>query len=148
MKRRPTKVLLTRRRWDAYFAPLFIVATAIGIVRVWQSGELRVASPLVAVIMLWMMLRLTTPREGKLEIAISDPSVTTFLSFAAVALAYFALMIAIDVFVFHHPLRAPVGLYHTALFAPAFIIMFVGIYRTQRIINAQMSIADDPRDEA
>ena len=57
VNQRPDKVLLTRRRWDAYMMPLFLGLVAFGIVRIWQTGQFRFALAPVAVIPLWMMLR-------------------------------------------------------------------------------------------
>ncbi|HVX14154.1 MAG TPA: hypothetical protein VHC22_23410 [Pirellulales bacterium] len=149
VKPRPDKVLLTRRRWDAYMAPLFIAVAVIGIGLFWQTGELHFALRPVGVILLWVILRLLTPREGMPVATISEtPGATVMLSHFGVALASLALLVAIDVFVFHHPFGGLLELYHVALFAPVAIIAFVGIHRAQRIANAQMLTVNRPQDEA
>ncbi len=132
------KVILTRRRWDAYMLPLFLASTAIGILRVWQTGQFRFAFAPVAVIPIWLMLRLQTPRNGmEVKSIRSTPGAVILLWFMAATLLSMVLLIAIDIYVFKHPFRAPLEPYHAALFSPPFIIMFTGVYWADRIAKAK-----------
>ena len=87
-----------------------------------------------------MMLRLTTPREGMRVTTIrSTPGAVVMLWFAAATLILAAILCAIDIYVLHHRFRDPLELYHAALFAPPFIIMFTGAFLADRIAKAQKS---------
>lgn len=121
------KVLLTRRRWDLYMVPLLLGALAVGFVRVYQTGQLRYALTPIAVVPFWFMLRIRTPREGmRVSTIRSTPGAIVMICFGAASMTSFVLLSAIDVYVFHHSFRAPLELYHAALFAPPFVIMFTG----------------------
>lgn len=128
------KVILTRRRWDAYMLPLFLAAAAIGILQIWQTGQLRFALNPIVVVPIWLMLRLQTPREGMQVTTIrSTPGTVVLLWFMAATLISMALLLAFDVYIIGHPFHAPLEPYHAALFAPSFIIMFTGVFWADRI---------------
>ena len=136
----PEKIILTRRRWDAYMLPLFLAATAIGVLRVWQTGQFQFALAPVAVIPVWLMLRVQTPRDGMRVTTIrSTPGAVVLLWFMAGTLISMALLFALDIYGFEHPFRAPLEPYHAALFAPPFIIMFTGAFWADRIAKSKKS---------
>ena len=57
----------------------------------------------------------------------------------ASALFLMVALIAIDIVVFSHPFPGPLERYHAALFAPPLLIIFVGAFRTDRIVKAHKS---------
>jgi hypothetical protein len=122
--------------------PAFLAAAAIGILRVWQTGQLESALAPVAVIPLWLMLRLRTPRDGMQVTTIrSTPGAVVLLWFMAAALISMALFSALDIYVFGHQFRAPLEPYHAALFAPPFIIIFAGAFwAADRIAKAKNAL--------
>jgi hypothetical protein len=143
----PEKVTLTRRRWDAYMLLIFLAVAAIGAFRAWQSGQVLIAFAPVAVIPLWLMLRLQTPRDGMRVTTIrSTPGAVVLLWFMAATIISMAILFALDIYVLGHPFRAPLEPYHAGLFAPPFMIMFGGAYWADRIAKAKES-ADSTRDE-
>jgi hypothetical protein len=92
----------------------------------------------MAIIPLWLVLRLQTPRDGLHVTTIrAAPGAVALLSFMAAALITMTLLCALDMYVFGRPFRAPLEPYHAALFAPPFIIMFAGACRADRIAKAQ-----------
>ena len=140
--------MLTRRRWDAYMLPLFLAATAITVLRVWQTGQFQLALAPVAVIPIWLMLRLQTPSDGMRVTTIrSTPGAVVLLWFMAATLISMALLVALDIYVFGHPFRAPLEPYHAALFAPPFIVMFTGAFWADRIAKRKKA-KDCTHDEA
>ena len=121
------KVVLTRTRWDAYFAPVFIVAIAVGVFLVWQTGQLRFAVSPICVLPLWIMLRLKTPREGLHVSTIrSTPGAVTMLWCCGAALALSGILVAIDIYWLGHAFRDPLEPYHALMFSPPFIVMILG----------------------
>lgn len=138
MNKHTEKVILTRRRWDAYMLPLFLAAAAIGILRVWQTSQFQFALTPVAIIPIWLMLRQQTPRDGMRVTTIrSTPGAVVLLWFMAATLISMVLLFALDIYVFRHSFRAPLEPYHAALFAPPFIIMFTGAFWADRIAKAK-----------
>ena len=130
----PNTILLTRRRWDAYMLPLFLAVAAIGVVRAIQSGQLRFTLLPVVVIPICLMLRLQTPRDGMPASTVrSTPGAIVMLWFAIAALSSMTILLVIDSYIFEHPFRTRLKLYHALLFAPPFIIMFVGAFFADRI---------------
>ena len=120
---------------------LFLATAAIAFFRVWQSGQLRFVLTPVAVLPLWLWLRTKTPREGMMVSTIgATPGAVVMLSFAAASLLSMAILAAIDIYVFDHPSQAPLKLYHVALFAPPFVLLFAGAYRGEQIKRAQMAM--------
>jgi hypothetical protein len=51
----------------------------------------------------------------------------------AVGFALFGVASAVDSYVFNKPFHDPLKLYHVVLFAPAFCVFVLGIYRAERI---------------
>lgn len=120
--------------------PLFLAATAIGILRVWLTGQFQFAFAPVAVIPIWLMLRLQTPRSGMKVTSIrSTPGAVVLLWFMAATLISMVFLVAIDIYVFKHSFRSPLEPYHAALFAPPFIMMFTGAFRADRIARTKKS---------
>lgn len=139
--------MLTRRRWAAYMLPLFLAAMAIGALRVWQTGHFQFALAPVAVIPIWLMLHLQTPRDGMRVTTIrSTPGAVVLLWFMAATLISAVLLMALDIYAFGHPFRAPLEPYHAALYAPPFIIMFTGAIWADRIAKAGKA-TDCPHDD-
>ena len=131
------KVVLTRKRWDAYFLPLFVLAICVGAFLVWQTGQLRFAVSPLGVLPIWLMLRFTTPPDGMSVTTIrSTPGAVTMLWCCGVALTLFAALLAIDIYVIGHPFRAPLEPYHFLLFSPPFVIMIGGGFVVDRIQKA------------
>ena len=132
--------------------PLLIGAAAIGIFRVLQTGQLQFALAPAAVIPIWLMLRLQTPRDGMRVTTIrSTPGAVVLLWFMAATLISMALLFALDLYVFGHPFRAPLEPYHAALFVPPFIIMFTGAFWADRIAKTKKATDckhDDEEDSA
>lgn len=134
MNHRSNKVLLTRRRWDAYMLPLFLAVAGIGLVRTIQSGQLRYALLPAVVMPIWLMLRLQTPRDGRLTSTVrSTPGAIVMLGFAFAAMLSMSILFIIDIYVIGHPFRSQLEPYHVLLFAPPFIIMFVGAFLAERV---------------
>lgn len=131
------KVTLTRKRWDAYFLPFFLVAICIGAFLVWQTGQLRFAVSPLGVLPLWLMLRFRTPSEGIPVTTIrSTPGAVVMLWCCGVALVSFAALLLVDIYLFRHPFRAPLKPYHFLLFSPPFVIMIGGGFVVERIQKA------------
>jgi hypothetical protein len=127
--------------------PLFLGAAVIGSVLVWQTGQLHFSLAPIAVVPLWMLLRLQTPRGGMRVATIrSTPGAVVMLWFVGAALISMAILFAIDVYIFRHPYRAPLEPYHAAILAPPFLIMFTGAYWADRIAKAQRS-KDSPDED-
>ena len=102
----------------------------------------------IAVIPIWLMFRLKTPRDGMRVTTIrSTPGVVVLLWFMAATLISMALLFALDIYVFGHPFRAPLEPYHAALFAPPFIIMFTGAFWADRIAKSKKAIDCKHDDE-
>ena len=128
--------------------PLFLGAVAIGIVRFWQTGQLKFALIPIAVIPFWMMLRRQTPRDGmRVSTIQSTPGAVVLLWFVAASLVSMAFLFALDIYVFGHPFRAPLKPYHAALFAPPFVIMLTGGFWADRIAKAQKISPSQPDDD-
>ncbi|MEI8022057.1 MAG: hypothetical protein WCH39_27860 [Schlesneria sp.] len=128
--------------------PLFLGAAAIGIVRFWQTGQLKFALTPIAVIPFWMMLRRHTPREGmRVSTIQSTPGAVVLLWFVAASMISMALLFVVDIYVFGHPFRAPLKPYHAALFAPPFVIMLTGGFWADRIAKSKKTSASQRDDD-
>lgn len=128
-------------------APLFFAAAAIGIVRAFQTGQLGFTLMPLAVIPLWLMLRLQTPRDGMVVTTIrSTPGAIVMLWFALASLISMTVLFLIDIHVFGHPFRAPLEPYHALLFAPPFIILFTGAFLADRIQNKHKQTNNGDQD--
>lgn len=148
MNPRTEKVVLTRRRWNAYMIPLFLGAAAIGVVQFRQTGQLKFALTPLAVIPFWMMLHRQTPHDGLHVTTIrSTPGAVILLWFVAASLISMALLFAVDIYVFGHSFRAPLKPYHAALFAPPFIIMLTGGFWADQIAKGQKTSASQRDDD-
>lgn len=53
----------------------------------------------------------------------------------AVGFALLGVAIAVDSYVFDKPFQDPLESYHVVLFAPAFCVFVLGIYRAERIAS-------------
>lgn len=83
-----TDVLLTRRRWDFYFLPTTVVATALGIGMIWATGELKGLVAPVAPLGLWMFMRYSTPRTGMTDRRLSsEPEMLWLLAWGGLGVA-------------------------------------------------------------
>lgn len=143
MNQRADTVLLTRRTWDRYMIPAFLAALAIGLFRAWLSGESRFAIAPVSMLLIWLFLRLTTPRKGMPTPTIrSTPGTVTLLWYSGIALALTLALTLVDVYIFHHPLHASLECYHALLCAPPFIFIFLGAYRSDRIKKSHNQARD------
>lgn len=142
------KVVLTRRRWDAYMVLLFLGALAIAVLCVWHTGKLRFTIAPIAVIPLWLRLRYLTPRDGLLVTTIrSTPGAVILLRFIATALVSMAILFAVHVYVFGHSFGAPLQRPHAViLFLPPFTILIIGAIWAGRIAKTQKTLASR-RDE-
>jgi hypothetical protein len=86
---KPTKpglneILLRRDQWDRYMVPGVPAAAVIGVVAWWQTGELRVLAPLMIPILIWVVVRMTTPAEGMITRRLSisaNPDTSRWLLF-------------------------------------------------------------------
>lgn len=58
------EVLLTRRRWDRFCLPLILASSLIGTGCWWLTGEARQLTAPVIPILLWLLLRASTPAKG------------------------------------------------------------------------------------
>ncbi|HVX11958.1 MAG TPA: hypothetical protein VHC22_12310 [Pirellulales bacterium] len=129
--------------------PFIIAVAAIGIVGFRQTGALCYLLEPIVIVPLWVMLRLHTPREGMLDHAIcSTPGGVVMLSSIAGAPAILVLLIAIDVFVFHHSFGYPLQPYQVGMFAFTFILMLIGACWAGRIAWAQSSSVGEPPEDA
>ncbi len=128
--------------------PLFLGAVAIAIVRVWQTGQIRFAFIPLAVMPIWLMLRLQTPRDGIPATTIrSTPGAGVLLWFMAATLISMAILFAVDIYVFRHPFRAPLEPYHAALFLPPVIIMLIGALWSGRVAKTHRTVASQRDDD-
>lgn len=144
----PHKVTLTRRKWDLYMLPLLAGVAVIGSLRVWQTGQLQFALAPLAVIPLWLMLRLQTPRDGLRVTTIrSTPGAVVLLWFMAASVVTMGLLVVLDIVYLGHPLHAPLEPYHALLFAPPFVIMFAGVFRADRIARREKAAGCGDDDE-
>lgn len=128
------KILIRRNRWDAYMAPLFLAAIAIGLIRVFKTQQWQFALIPITVLPLWLMLRLTTPPEGmRVKTIRSTPGARLLLCLMAATLALLALAVTIDVYFLGQPLPAPLQAYHAVLFAPSALTLIVAAFWANRI---------------
>lgn len=133
MSDRSGKVFLTRHRWNAYFLPLFLAAAVIGVIRVYQTGQLRFALLPIATIPIWLTIRWTTPREGMwASSARQVPTLFLMLAFSVAAIFAMAVVLLIDIQLLGHPFNAPLEPYHALLFSPPFVILFTGAFLADR----------------
>ena len=130
----PTKVVLTRKRWDAYMLPLFIVVIFVAAFLARQSGQLRFVGAPLGVLSLWAMLRFTTPRDGMAVKTIrSTPGLVVLLWCSATGIVLFGLLVAIDVYLLDYPFHAPLEPYHALLLAPPFMVFLLGPIVVDRV---------------
>lgn len=138
------KILIRRNRWDAYIAPLFLAATAIGMIRACQTQQWQFSFTPITILPLWLMLRLTTPPEGmQVKTIRSTPGAHLLLCCLTATLVMLALVVAIDVYFFGQPFPAPLQAYHAFLFAPPVLTLFISVLwvnRIQQIGRAKASI--------
>ena len=117
--------------------PLLVVSICVSASYVWQTEQLRYAVNPCGVLLLWAFLRLQTPRGGMAVTSIrSTPGASKLLWFGGAAIALTAALGAVDVFVFAHPLHAPLELYHLFMFGPIFLLLFAGLGFTDRDAEA------------
>lgn len=114
--------------------PLLLAVAGIGLLCTIQSGQLRYALFPAVVMPIWLMLRLQTPRDGRLASTVqSTPGTIVVLGFAFAAMLSMSILFIIDIYVFGHPFRSQLEPYHVLLFAPPFIIMFVAAFLADRV---------------
>lgn len=131
------KVLLTRRRWDAYMILSLLVAGVIGIPAAWLTGQFSPVLMPVVFLPAWLWLRFSTPRAGiEIPTIRSTPGAIILLWFMAGTLISMVALFAIDVSIFGRSLRAPLEPYQAILYLPPFIIMFTGAFWADRIAKA------------
>jgi len=129
-----TKVKLTRRRFDAYFAPLFIASLLVTGYCFWQTGQARFWAAPLGVLLIWQFLRYRLPVAGvDVPTIRSTPGAITLLCCCAFSIVLFLALLAIDIYVLNHPFRAPLKPYHALLFSPPFIVMIGGGFLADRI---------------
>lgn len=58
------QILITRRRWNWYFAPVILISTLIGVMFWWMRGEPKGLLTPLPTALLWLWLRFSTPRKG------------------------------------------------------------------------------------
>jgi hypothetical protein len=78
----PDEILFSRTRWDWYFVPTILLSVVIGLVLGWKLQQRRpLVAPLVPLV-LWLILRYSTPTKGMVSKRISaEPEVKRFLLF-------------------------------------------------------------------
>ena len=82
----PGVVLFLRNRWDRWFLPLTLGVFLIGVLDSGMQREVRFLLPTLAPLFSWIVMRATTPAEGKIVPRLSrnfDPEVIPFLVFAS-----------------------------------------------------------------
>lgn len=77
-------VRITRKKWDWYFAPAFVLFAVLGVVEYWYLEQPRMLAQPVVVIGLWLLTRFMTPREGLVaERITARPETVGYLVFLA-----------------------------------------------------------------
>lgn len=142
-----TKVRLTRRRFDAYFAPLFITSLLVAGYCFWQTEQGRFLAAPFGVLLIWQLLRCRLPVAGvDLPTIRSTPGAIPLLCCCAFSIVLFLALLAIDIYIFNHPFRAPLKPYHALLFSPPFIVMIGGGFFVDRI-KKRDGAKSEPRSE-
>ena len=115
---RPNEIVLTRRRWDLYFVPAIVISAGIGFYLWWVLDEARFLAGFVGFTIVWIWLRLMTPKEGLVDRRISaTPGQKGFIvcwavSFALVFVLFLVVCVAkveIPPFVIYAALGIVVG---------------------------------------
>lgn len=68
---RKNEVVLTRRRWDLYLVPAILISAGIGFYLWWALDEMRFLAGFVGLTIVWIWLRLMTPKAGMVDPRIS-----------------------------------------------------------------------------
>ena len=97
------EVLLSRGRWDRYFATMLVIACPAGLILWWNTGRWRLAvGPLACPLFLWAVIRAFTPAEGMVTKRVSihrSPNTARFFWFSLLWLAVgVAGIVAFDAF--------------------------------------------------
>lgn len=78
----PGEVKLTRRRWDWFLLPLVAFTAVYGVVACWKLQQPRMLIAPLPAVMLWLILRFSTPKQGIVSERISSqPEQKRFLIF-------------------------------------------------------------------
>ncbi|MEM6654342.1 MAG: hypothetical protein AAF596_00935 [Planctomycetota bacterium] len=146
------KVWLTRWTWAPYMIPTVVLATALGGVLAWMSGQSRFATAPVGVLGIWAILHYQTPPEGMRVATIKGTrGATTLLWFLGAALSYMCVLAAVRYYWLGHTMHDPLELHDVLLFSPTFVLMFVGGYFADRQKARQQeseSAEQESRDQA
>jgi|694.fasta_scaffold22620_4 hypothetical protein len=128
------KIWIRRNHWHAYITPLFLAATVIGIIRACQTQLWQFVFMPVTIIPLWLMLYLTTPKNGmRVKTIRATPGVSSLLCLMASVLVMLALVVAIDIYIFGQSLQDPLQAYHAILFAPPVLTLIIAVLWVSRI---------------
>jgi hypothetical protein len=129
----PVPVLITRRRWDWYFLAGFAAAAPITILAVAITGSWRPLVGLVGFLLIWLMVRLLTPRHGMRAPPLSaEPEAMAMLRIGPMTVALMIVMCALDYWLTGHHPSEPLEPYHALLIGPIAIIYFARILTLAR----------------
>lgn len=77
----PGEIWVTRRRWDRFFLFTTVVLVALGIVCAWWFRSLGLLALPLASLLLWPLMRLSTPTKGMRERKVNTAPEWKFFSF-------------------------------------------------------------------
>ena len=126
-------IVITRRRWDYYFLPMLLCAGVIGIVTASYTQQLRPLGAPFAVILLWFMVRLRTPKEGmEVRTIRGTPGMIPMLIWLSCMLSLVVVLFALDYAISGQGFHDPMKWYHGVGFVIFMAVTFGGVTVIER----------------
>jgi len=110
-----------------YFLPLLIVVTVIGFTTAWLTNQWRSCTALLGVVLIWLILRYSTPTDGIRERTISGtPGAKPLLMWLSFIMFIMVLFFAAYILILGREFGVPLTGYHIALLLVLLITMIGG----------------------
>jgi len=123
-----SKVVITRSTWDRYFFPFTVISVVAGVVFYCLNGETRHLGMPIPAILMWVMLRHRTPKDGlRSPTLYGMPGMVALIIFESTILLIVGLLVYADFAVMGHRPSDPLQLYHVPFVVGVFVTTLVGV---------------------
>lgn len=128
-----SKVVITRGTWDRYFLPFTLILVVAGVVIYYLNGETRHLGMPIPAILMWLMLRHRTPKDGfRSPTLFGTPGMVALIIWLSAILLIVGVLRYVDFVVMGQRFSDPLQLYHVPFVVGVFVTLLVGVAVIER----------------
>ena len=127
------KVVITRSTWDRYFFRFTVILVVAGVAIYYFNGETRQLGMPIPAILMWIMMRHRTPRDGfRSPTLFGTPGMVPLVIWLSTILLIAGLLMYADFVVMGQRFSDPLQLYHVPFVVGVFVTLLVGVAVIER----------------